>query len=281
MAHHLHYWSIGPFADWIRGSNKLKAGTSKEWYQWHAASKTDHPIRYWIVEEGFDYLQDFVTWPVRKLYDIKYYINNRWVTKTNALTAHSKDIKPGQWRDVGNRFLPCLFNELVDFVEIETAWSHIAWSDKEDRAKYAPPFWASGWFHWRTWRCPQAGIDHLNWASSLVMGDDMGVEKGSSNYGKPTCQAECAKEILVLYTWWTEVYPKRPDIYDASGWSALCERRRISHEDDGFMFEDRTPAEKKETRRVLDLSNKIEKQYNKEDTDMLVRLIKIRNSLWT
>jgi hypothetical protein len=31
---------------------------------------------------------------------------------------------------VGNRFLPCLFNELVDFVEIEQAWHHCVWSDE-------------------------------------------------------------------------------------------------------------------------------------------------------
>ena len=124
MAHHTNYWSCTPFADWIRGTTKLKCGTSEEWHEWETRAKRDYPVRWWIAEEGLGHVQDFVTYPVRKLYDIKYYINNRWVTRTHALTAHRRDIAPGNWCDVGNRFLPCLFNELVDFVEVEQAWPH-------------------------------------------------------------------------------------------------------------------------------------------------------------
>jgi len=168
MAHHTHYWSCTPFADWLRGTKKLSAGTAEEWDDWTTTAQMKHNFRYWLAEEALGHIQDFVTWPIRKIYDVKYYINNRWVTRTHSLTAHAKDIKPGQWQDVGNRFLPCLFNELVDFVEIETAWSHIAWGEKEDRAKYNPPFYASGWWRWRTWRCPQAGLDNLKWQSELI-----------------------------------------------------------------------------------------------------------------
>jgi hypothetical protein len=128
MAQHIRYWSCGKFADWLRGTKKIGSGTSKEWYEWDKASKESHPFRFWLAEEFLGDLQDFVTYPVRKIYDVKYYINNRWVTRTHSLTAHSRDIAPGDWRDVGNRFLPCLFNELVDFIEIETAWSTTAWS---------------------------------------------------------------------------------------------------------------------------------------------------------
>ena len=126
MAQHTTYWSCTPFADWLRGTKKLGAGTAEQWDDWTTAAQMKHNFRYWLAEEALGHIQDFVTWPVRKLYDIKYYINNRWVSRTHSLTAHPRDIKPGQWQDVGNRFLPCLFNELVDFVEIESAWSHIA-----------------------------------------------------------------------------------------------------------------------------------------------------------
>jgi hypothetical protein len=34
-------------------------------------------------------------------------------------------------------------------------------------------------------------------------------------------------------------------------------------------------------KRALDLTHKIEMQYEKEDEAMMIRLIKIRNSLWT
>jgi hypothetical protein len=242
-----------------------------------------HNFRYWLAEEALSYLQDFVTWPVRQLYAIKYYINNRWVTRTHALTAHARDIKPGRWCDVGNRFLPCLFNELVDFVEIETAWSHIAWSDKKDTAKYNPPFWASGWFRWRVWRCPQAGLDHLDWAMTLTMGSDWGVDETDPNHGKPTGQAERAKEIKELYTWWKDVYPNRPDPHDASGWSEYCELKRKEHGDTGLSF--MRESKNLETRALGDAALKktseIEQAYDAEDTEMMIRLIKVRDGLWT
>jgi hypothetical protein len=278
MAHHTNYWSCTPFADWLRGKPKLKMGTSDQWNDWEDEAKRYHPVRYWLAEEALSHLQDFVTWPVRKIYDVKYYINNRWVSRTHSLTAHPRDIKPGAWCDVGNRFLPCLFNELVDFVEIESAWSHIAWGNKEDRAKYNPPFWASGWFRWRTWRCPQAGIDHLDWAMTLTNTD--WCEPDHPEYGKPTGQALRAKEIKELYVWWTEVRPARPDAYEVSGWTDYCEKARELI--DGRLFGGKsTPELKKLSNKSHKLLQKIEDAYEKEDEAMMIRLIKARDSLWT
>jgi hypothetical protein len=281
MAHHSNYWSCSKFADWIRGTAKLSAGTSEEWDEWTTHAKMKHSFRYWLAEEALDAIQDFVTWPVRKIYDAKYYINNRWVTRTHALTAHRNDIRPGHWCDVGNRFLPCLFNELVDFVEIEQAWSHIAWGNKADRAKYNPPFWATGWFRWRTWRSPEAGADHLKWAMSLVAGENWGYKEGEKGFGEPTHQALAAKEIYDLYTWWKEVYPNRPDPYDASGWTEYCEASRIANGGKLSLGGDKSPELKKKSDQAHKLLRKIEAAYLKEDEQMMIRLIKIRDSLWT
>jgi hypothetical protein len=278
-----HYWTCSKFADWLRGTKKLSAGTAEEWDDWTTAAQMKHNFRYWLAEEGLDILQKIVYWPTDTLYAIKYYVNNRWVTRTHSLTAHPKDIKPGQWCDVGNRFLPCMFNELVDFVEIETAWSHIAWSDKEDRKKYNPPFWASGWFRWRVWRSPQAGLDNLKWQSELRHNVDDGWAEGDPNIGKLTPQAEKAIEIITLYKWWKEVYPNRPDAHDASGWSEYCELKRKEHGETGlsFMKESSNP----ETRALGDVALKktheIEQAYDAEDEEMMIRLIKIRHGLWT
>lgn len=274
-----NYWSCSKFADWLRGTAKLKAGTSKEWRLWKEAAKESHPVRYWIVEEGLDYLQDIVNWPLDKLNDVRYYINNRWVTRSHALTAHPRDIKPGDWCDVGNRFLPCLFNELVDFVEVEQAWHHVAW-DNEARRRYKTPWWRSGWLRWRTWRCPDAGIEHLVWASGLKVDEGMGVNKGEEGYGEPTYQAKSAQEILALYRWWKEVYPNRPDVYDESGWSAYCDMRR----EKGYDFldlEDKSDEDAEMCRVALDKTREIEEAYDKEDEAMMIRLIKIRSALWT
>jgi hypothetical protein len=253
-------------------------GTSDEWDAWYKTAEQAHPVRYWLAEEGLSHLQDFVTWPVRKLYDLKYYINNRYVTRSHQLTAHARDIRPGDWCDVGNRFLPCLFNELVDFVEIEVAWHHIAWNDKETRAKYQPPFWAWGWFRWRTWRCVEAGMDNLNWQAQLRYDED--YCKDEPYYGKFTPQAIKAQEIISLYNWWTITRPARPDPYEVSGWSAYCDAKRDLN--DGRLFGSKeTPELKKLGNKSSNLLRKIEKQYDDEDEKMMIRLIKARHGLWT
>ena len=283
MAQHSRYWSCTPFADWLRGTKKLSAGTAEQWDDWTTTAQMKHNFRYWLAEEALGHIQDFVTWPVRKLYDIKYYINNRWVSRTHSLTAHPRDIKPGQWCDVGNRFLPCLFNELVDFVEVELAWWHIAWADPEEKAKYNAPFWATGWFRWRTWRCPEAGLDNLDWQRNLRHDTDSGWAEGDPNIGKPTPQAVKAQEVLDLYRWWKDVYPNRPDPHDASGWSEYCDRKRQEHGDTGlsFMKESKNPELRALGDAALKKTTEIEAAYEAEDEEMMIRLIKVRHGLWT
>lgn len=277
-----NYWTCTPFADWIRGTTKLKMGTSEEWHEWETRAKANYPVRWWLAEEGLDILQNIVMYIPDKLHAVKYYINNRWVTRTHALTAHSRDIKPGQWCDVGNRFLPCLFNELVDFVEVELAWWHIAW-DEEARKQFKSPWYASGWFRWRTWRCPEAGLANLEWQRKLVADDTWGLKPGDKGWGEPTHQAKKAQEILDLYKWWTEVYPKRPDPHDASGWSEYCDLMR-KEKGDGIRWigaESSVKETKALGKKALKLTHKIEQEYEKEDEAMMIRLIKVRHGLWT
>jgi hypothetical protein len=275
-----HYWTISKFAGWIRGTPSPGALTSEGWDAWHEKASKLHPIRYWIAEEGLDYLQTIVYYIPDKLNDIRYYINNRWVSRSHALTAHPRDIKPGQWQDVGNRFLPCLFNELVDFVEIEQAWHHCMWSD-DAKTQFNVPWWRSGWLRWRTWRCAEAGLEYLKWASELTWGDDEYLDQDDERRGKPTSQANNAKEIIELYTWWTTTYRNRPDPYEASGWTAACEASRLANGGRLSFSADKDPVLKKASDRAHKLLQKIEAAYEKEDEEMMIRLIKIRQSLWT
>jgi hypothetical protein len=271
-----NYWSCSKFADWIRGTDKLKMGTSEEWKEWNTTAKMKHSFRYWVAEELLDDIQGVFLYIPERLNDVRYYINNRWVSRAHALTAHPRDIKPGRWQDVGNRFLPCLFNELVDFVEIEQAWHFIMWNDEEQK-KYNVPWWRSGWLRWRTWRSPEAGLAYLNWAMSLTNKDY--IEPGEKE--EPTYQAEAAKEILELYQWWCIKYRNRPDPYDASGWSAYCEAARLANDGKLSFDNDKTPELKEMADKALAKLREIEEAYEKEDEEMLIRLIKIRQSLWT
>jgi hypothetical protein len=273
-----NYWSCTKFADWIRGTKKLSAGTSEEWHEWNTAAKMKHSFRYCLAEEGLDNLQKIVYYIPDKLNDTRYYINNRFVSCSHSLTAHPRDIKPGQWQDVGNRFLPCLFNELVDFVEIEQAWNYCMWNDEEQK-KYNVPWWRSGWLRWRSWRCPEAGLAYLNWASTLTNEEFLDDDKKSE--AVPTYQANSAREIIELYTWWTVTYRNRPDAYEASGWTAVCEASRAANGGRLSFSSEKDPVLKKASDKAHKLLQKIEKTYEAEDTLMLKRLIDIRDSLWT
>lgn len=276
-----HYWSCSKFADWLRGTKKPYAATGPEWSAWRRAARSAHKFRYWLAEEGLGHIQDFVNYIPDKLYAAKYYINNRWVTGTHRLTAHPRDIKPGDWCDVGYRFLPCLFNELVDFVEVEQAWHNIAW-DEESRKKYQPPFYAWGWFRWRTWRSAEAGLDGLRWAANLVYDEGYGINPGHPDYGKPTPQAISARECINLYLWWTQIRPNRPDPHDISGWTDYCDSTR----GEGLDFLDRLGSDEdpNDTRRrgnMLKEMQNLEERFEQEDEDMMIRLIKLRRYLWT
>ena len=273
-----NYWSCSKFADWLRGTNKLGAGTSEEWDEWRTTAQMRHNFRYWLAEEALDAVQNFVNYPMDKLNDLRYYINNRWVSCSHALTAHPRDIKPGQWNDVGNRFLPCMFNELVDFVEIEQAWHYCMWND-EERAKYNVPWYRSGWLRLRTWRSPEAGLAYLNWASTLTNEEFLDDDKKSE--AVPTYQATAAKEIIELYTWWTTTYRNRPDPYEASGWTEACEASRLANGGRLSFSAEKDPVLKKASDKAHKLLQKIEKAYEAEDEAMMIRLIKIRQSLWT
>ena len=274
------YWSCSKFADWLRGIPRLPSGTSKEWGDWKTTAK-EKSVRYWLAEEGLDYLQNFVCWPAHRMNDVRFYINNRWITKSHALTSN---LKRGQWQDFDERLLHSVFDELINFVEIEQAWMQVVFSD-EERKKYKAP-WYRTIFRMHLWRCPEAGLVYLDWASGLKHDEDW-IDKNDPTYGQPTFQALAAQETRALYNWWKNERPNRPDPHDVSGWRSYCDERRIKAElrgDDSelCMFDtDTDEIDKKGKKNILDICHDMEKDHDEEDTAMLIRLVKVRRSLWT
>lgn len=256
-----NHWSNTKFADRVRGTAKPYAASNKEWKKWKADAKAKHPIRHWLVEVAFDAVQDFFYWPLERLYDVKYYVVNRWVDQSHALVAHPKHIKPGKFQDLDYRILHCTFDELVDFVEIEKAYSNFRWdSEKSKDLKW----WQGGRWRTRTWRWAEAGLEQLRWESNPDGEDEI-----------PAPQSLAAKEIVELYDWWVNIRPNRVDPMEASGWSAYCH----SYRDDFFdIFDNDNDVD---TGPMHDQMRELEKQYDDEDTEMLIRLIGIRGYLWT
>lgn len=268
------YWTCSRFADWLRGIAKPKYATSGEWTKWRKDARREYKFRYWLTETALDKLQQIVMLPQDICYGIKSYFIYRWIRPSHAMIAHKSHINRGSYQEIGGKILPCLFNELVDYVEIDLARKLIDWGDAEDAGKYPMP-----WYKFRhQWRCPEAGLDHIDWESSLMQDAHYGPDDGNPLFGTPTQQALIAITVKELYDWWKEVYPNRPTAIDASGWSALCAASRETDKDDLFGEMHCDPAERK---RILDLTSEIDDAYNREDDVMLIKLIKIRQSLWT
>jgi len=239
-----------------------------EWDEWEAKMRTERPVAYWLNETVPRFFADMYNFITKPFNDLRYWIRCRVFDRYHVINT---GLEPG-YADCDTRLLHGMFNLLVDFVEVEKAWMHVVF-DKDARKKYKYPRFSLGWLRIRSFRCPEAGLAHLDWECSL---------------GSPTLdenercesQAQVAYEILELYKWWTEVRPNRPDHIDASGWSNWCRYR----EKKGHRLFDKSQyseEDKIEERRVLDLSRTIEEDQFNEDTEMLMRLIRIRGSLWT
>jgi hypothetical protein len=238
MAQHDNYWSCSRFADLIRGTKKPFALEWDEWDTWYAQAEAAHPWRYWLAEVALGKLQDFLYSPQTKYLEIKYYLINRFIDQSHLINT---GLKPGQCYEVVDKILHGLFNELVEFVEIELSLHHRAWKDGPRKPR----------------RLADWGLKHLEWEMSLRLDESLGLKPGDERYGEPTPQATAAVETKAIYDWWTTVRPYRSDPFD------LMNKNEES-------YEGRYGA-----------VNRLEKQYEDEDTDMMCRLIKHRACLWT
>jgi len=248
-----HYWSCSKFADFVRGEKKPYALECGKWDEWNKEQSKKRPVRYWLAEKGLSKLQDFLMIPFDVYDDIRYYITNRWIDKTHYLQT---GLKPGHYYEFDYRILHGIFNELVIYVEVELAHTMKAYPERK--------------YKFVNGRCEQAGLDHLKWACSLKYTKDWGVDKKDPKYGKPTHQAISAQKIKELYLWWKD-RPNRPEPMDVAklSWNQDKENNLM----DGKI-----------TRKELSQFKKLEKieiDYEKEDTKMLIELIKIRKELWS
>ena len=246
-----NYWSCTNLADKIRGIVKPHALSPEEWKSWREDTKKKYPVRYYIAEELLDDLQDIVYFIPGVIEEISYYIRNRFISKSHCLNSSKKHIKRGQWCDLVERLLICNFDALVDFVEIEKA------NMQRTLVKDVK-------FKFKNGRSREAGFAYLDWEIGLKYRENE-VGDRKDLIGNPTPQAECAKEIKELYLWWTETYSNREDLYKTKN-KYGCYGELISTVDLVYSYEE---------------IDKMEEQYDKEDDEMLIRLMKIRKGLWT
>ena len=161
---------------------------------------------------------------------------------------------PFGYHETPERMLEAAFSLLKEHVEIEISWMYYVCH------KCPKPWWMSAKHYVKTHRqeCLEKYLTYWN-----------GVSEEEAHKG--WCMApetlyehrRIDKEVLDLYVWWTQTRPKRPDPYeDCYIYTPDSIRAKVPNE-------------------VLDIAYNKEVAYDQEDEDMLIRLMKIRNTLWT
>ena len=232
------------------------------WNDFEDEFKKEAPFRYFIkyaivlrIEGVFSRL-DRIAWKLRNTYIRKYHLVN---TK----------LEPG-YHETDTRMIHANFELLVDYVEIECANMATAF-DGEAREK------ALGWryklpplLRFKQFRSRELGMKHLEWETTLA-------NPTLSEYERNLGQAQKAVQVIILYTWWKDAYPKR------EGPEYPLER-----DDDDKPLRFLSAKWKKENAEKSEQISQWSKdtyeqelEWDKEDEAMLITLMKIRKDLWT
>ncbi len=215
------------------------------WDNFRKYHKKHNPIRYFL---NHDFESVFI-WP----WSMPLERAIEWVRYRTIRRYHvvNTGMEPG-YADVTERMLHVNFNMLKDFIEKEkgSMWQYHEASSKYDK---------------------QPGVSHLIW--------EIGLDADNSINNQ---QSANALEQYELYNWWTNIRPFRVDSFETPEHNAYWKLRNDIYGSDCFFCEDKdTPELKKAQKATYELSGTLDKQYSKEDEDNLIRLMKIRQSLWT
>lgn len=258
----MNTWSSSSFAVWLRKVFNAPvlpfAETSEGWKEYEESAKAHSKILYYITDKLIDQLEDIFSWPQTQLDNFAYWVSNRFIQKNWSIDTK---LDKNSWHETDQRILHGMFEELIKFIEVEKGWMFTK------KNKHFPYFFRKLIFT-SDW---QAGVDYLIWETKL-MNDDSWCNKDDPSFGQPTSQAKTAEEILELYCWWKFIRPERKDPMDLSGYSEyfdkhLKDKSLFTYDEEGTLLSQKT--------------SEIEQQQYDEDNKMLIRLIKIRSSLWT
>lgn len=248
---------IRKFKSWMNYSPP-GALSSKNWRLFNDEFKKNAPIRYWFKN---DFRKTFVL-PIKWKYEN---IENWIYYRLRKCHIVDSGLEPGYY-DIDTLILNTNFNMLKDFVECQLA-SREYWMDSDLKKTWCERNMPLYWYVFK-FRNPRLGIKNLAWQATL---DDPALPPHEQSVE----QAVNAREIMFLYNWWVNVRPNRK----------LLECGEYSDQGLGFMaiFDDdfdKDAPDYKAYKEIVDKNHKLEAEWDKEDDDMLVRLVNIRRSLW-
>jgi len=246
------------FKKWLN-YDRLALGTATQWDEWESEYQKQAPVRYWITHTMPDVCWRPLVWRYTAVKD--------WIRyRTKRYHIVDTGLKPGYY-DTDMLILHANFNLLKKFVEVEKAslyrWCHSSEEKPSTLQKLTRR---------RRKINPLDGIKYLEWETTLDAPEDPSEANPS--------QAASAREILELYTWWEIVRPAREELLPPEEPCDGDDRRSILYRMSDHHRQ-KYPDYHAAFRQWSNDHSKQEEEWNNEDTEMLIRLIKLRKSLWT
>lgn len=240
-----HSWVSVLIGKLLGAPPRPKWGTMEEWAAYNKNRRKNFPLLE-ITENILHKLQNIYMFPSDVYHSIRIYIRNRFIDKLHVLDT---GLKKGAYASYDYRLLHGIFNSFVQFIENEQTLKNLKWE-----------ITLVNEFEW------------LPREEALIHPD----------YGKPCPQAIAGQEKLALYTWWKEIRPARVDGYELSGFAKWSKENKDEDDDIFSLCCDDGNETKTEARKALSARwREIDEAYDKEDEEMMIRLIKLRHSLWT
>lgn len=228
-----------------------------EWDEWEEDLKAKYPMGYFFTETiPTVFRKIFVYRLISPIQDAIYSFRCRFVKKYYLIDTK---LPRSHYCDSDSRMLHGMFELLVDFIEVELATLHIIFNPKRYKQSRIAIRWNS------KWRNAKLGLEYIDeYLSDPDMPDEQKAEY---------------KIMLELYNWWKN-RPNRIDPHSVTndvneeirrkyGCSLLSNKWR----DDEDLVKIHDIA--------LDEMVNLEKKYLEEDTENLIKLIKIRYRMWT
>lgn len=244
------YYNLVEFIEKYFFPFKPVAGTSDEWKKYKETCMKDHRVKYFFIVQITDYLATGYIF-YRKIFEFYKFIRYR-INPNVQYHKINTGLKPG-YHEIDERLLYGCFSLLVYFVDREKAYDQRMWYD-DNKKKIS-------FFEEFNFRDPEAGLRYITREAAL------------NKTASLTDTEKLWREVYELYVWWKVTRPARLPAEERSGWESTR----------GLFptTKNRTKKQQKKISTALNRMALIERQYTNEDTKMLVKLIKIRGSLWS
>lgn len=243
------------FVQWM-GYNPPYALSSHAWNLFEREFKAKAPIRFFIKRK----LMARVSRLSYKYQSLVHWIDARLFYRYHIVKT---GLNPG-YASVDQIILHTNFNLLKDYVEV-TVGRHNRFCSPDNNLT-----WTEKYVPFYRGRYVNEGIAYLEWETTLA-------DPNLPTHERSDDQAAAAKEVLALYRWWVDERPARKPVeipeYDKQGFGddlfATFNPNFNHNAPDYIAYE-----------QALDAAGEQERLWRKQDTDMLVRLMKIREKLW-